>query len=58
MGSVKSTGAFLLLLSFLLYVADSYPNFPKTNSKISSEDYLKILHPELLPSTASVISYV
>ncbi|CAG10482.1 unnamed protein product [Tetraodon nigroviridis] len=30
-GSVKSTGAFLLLLSFLLYVAESYPNFPKSN---------------------------
>ncbi|TWW72030.1 glycoprotein hormones alpha chain [Takifugu rubripes] len=31
MGSAKSAGAVLLLLSFLLYVADSYPNFPKSN---------------------------
>lgn len=41
MGSAKSAGAVLLLLSFFLYVADSYPNFPKSNSKISSEDSYK-----------------
>ena len=32
-GSVKSAGLALLLLSFLLYVADSYPSIDFTNSK-------------------------
>lgn len=41
MGSAKSAGAVLLLLSFLLYIADSYSNFPKSNSKISTEDSYK-----------------
>uniref|UniRef100_UPI003AB09732 glycoprotein hormones alpha chain n=1 Tax=Centroberyx gerrardi TaxID=166262 RepID=UPI003AB09732 len=31
MGSVKSTGLSLLLLSFLLYIADSYPNSDMSN---------------------------
>lgn len=35
MGSEKSAGLSLLLLSFLLYVADSYPNNDLPNSKIT-----------------------
>ncbi|XP_074548113.1 glycoprotein hormones alpha chain [Halichoeres trimaculatus] len=31
MGSVKSAGLYLLLLSFLLYVVDSYPNNDLSN---------------------------
>uniref|UniRef100_A0A8C3ATE9 Glycoprotein hormones alpha chain n=1 Tax=Cyclopterus lumpus TaxID=8103 RepID=A0A8C3ATE9_CYCLU len=31
MGSVKSTGLSLLLLSFLIYIADSYPNHALSN---------------------------
>ncbi|XP_037602239.1 glycoprotein hormones alpha chain [Sebastes umbrosus] len=31
MGSVKSAGLSLLLLSFLLYIADSYPNIDLSN---------------------------
>lgn len=34
MGSVKSAGLSLLLLSFFLYIADSYPNVDLSNSKI------------------------
>lgn len=34
MGSVKSAGLSLLLLSFLIYVAESYPNIELSNSKI------------------------
>lgn len=33
MGSLKSPGLSLLLLSFLLYIADSYPNIDLSNSK-------------------------
>lgn len=35
MGSEKSAGLSLLLLFFLLYVADSYPNNDLPNSKIT-----------------------
>ncbi|XP_031695565.1 glycoprotein hormones alpha chain-like isoform X2 [Anarrhichthys ocellatus] len=31
MGSVKSAGLSLLLLSFLIYIADSYPNLDLSN---------------------------
>ncbi|KAM4541646.1 glycoprotein hormones alpha chain [Odontesthes bonariensis] len=31
MGSVKSAGVSLLLLSFLLYIADSYPNIDSSD---------------------------
>uniref|UniRef100_A0A3Q0T2V9 Glycoprotein hormones alpha chain n=1 Tax=Amphilophus citrinellus TaxID=61819 RepID=A0A3Q0T2V9_AMPCI len=31
MGSLKSAGLSLLLLSFLLYIADSYPNIDLSN---------------------------
>nr|BAF81899.1 glycoprotein hormones alpha subunit [Pseudolabrus sieboldi] len=31
MGSMKSAGLYLLLLSFLLYVSDSYPNNDQSN---------------------------
>ena len=40
MGSVKSAGLSFLLLSFLLYIADSYPNMDLPNSKTSAFTYL------------------
>ena len=57
MGSVKSAGVSLLLLSFLLYIADSYPNIDSSDSKKMSINYTNatVMFLHLLLTQTSVL---
>lgn len=49
MGSVKSAGLSILLLSFLFYIADSYPNidskiFTDTSTNVLSTLLINLVH--------------
>ena len=53
MGSVRSAGLSLILLSFFLYIADSYPNTELSNSKFLSQylplmSYHVFVNPEII----------